>query len=61
MHIYHAYCRNNLKRQSVFTRPIVSLIGQQNDVMKCHEMSHRLILDTDLEISLVFVEKQDFS
>ena len=22
MHIYHAYCRNNLKRQSVFTRPI---------------------------------------
>ena len=24
MHIYHAYCRNNLKRQSVFTRPIVS-------------------------------------
>jgi hypothetical protein len=24
MHIYHAYCRNNFKRQSVFTRPIVS-------------------------------------
>jgi hypothetical protein len=24
MHIYRAYCRNNLKRQSVFIRPIVS-------------------------------------
>jgi predicted CDP-diglyceride synthetase/phosphatidate cytidylyltransferase len=24
IHIYHAHCRNNLKRQSVFTRPIVS-------------------------------------
>ena len=36
MHIYHAYCRNNLKRQSVFTRPMVSQIGQLNDVMKRH-------------------------
>jgi hypothetical protein len=24
MHIYHSYCRNHLKRQSVFSRPIVS-------------------------------------